>query len=90
MDGFGKLEMPRIILVQVYYRVKNYERMIGIWKAFTETDPRNLEYRRSLAGSYLLAARRLEAVQTLQEAMADFPEFRAEGEALIKDILSSP
>ena len=90
MDGFGKLEMPRIILVQVYYRVKNYERMIGIWKAFTETDPRNLEYRRSLAGSYLLAARRLEAVQTLQEAMEDFPEFRAEGEALIKDILSSP
>ncbi|MDP3784893.1 MAG: O-antigen ligase family protein [bacterium] len=86
MEGFGVTEYPHNLLVQVYYRAKDYDRLSGIWRAFVHMEPQKLEYRRSLAGSYLLAGKRGEAIKTLAEAVKDFPNFKEEGEALIKEL----
>lgn len=86
IDGFGTREVADQILVQVYSQVKDYKRLAGIWLAFTRQAPNNLEYRKNLSGAYLLVNNKASATQALKQAILDFPEFKEEGEKLIKDI----
>ncbi|OHA13806.1 MAG: hypothetical protein A2909_00790 [Candidatus Tagabacteria bacterium RIFCSPLOWO2_01_FULL_39_11] len=86
LEGFGTIDVADQILVQVYSQVQNYKRLAGVWKAFVKLEPRNLEYRKSLSGAYLLAKEKIAARETLEQAIKDFPEFKEEGEKLIKEI----
>lgn len=88
MEKFGSVDVADQILVQVYSRTQNYTRLIGIWEAFVESDPKNVEYRKSLAGAYLLAGNRDGAVKALKSAIVDLPNFSAEGNNLISQIQS--
>ena len=83
---FKTVDWPDLILVQVYSRIKNYDRLAGIWKAFIKKAPDNLEYRKNLAGAYLLAENKTAAIRTIQEAIQLNPSFKAEGEAYIQQI----
>ncbi|MBI3046040.1 MAG: O-antigen ligase family protein [Candidatus Harrisonbacteria bacterium] len=85
-EGFGTADVADQILVQVYSRVQNYKRLAGIWGAFVKLEPKNLEYRKSLSGAHLLANQKASATQALEQAIKDFPEFKTEGENLIKEI----
>ena len=86
IKSFGEVEVPDMILVQVYSRVKNYKRLAGIWRALVKKSPNNLEFRKNLSGAQLLANQKIAAIRTLEEAIKDFPEFKEEGEKLIKEI----
>ena len=86
IKGFGAAEIPDQLLVQIYSRVRDYERLAGIWRAFVKLSPENLEYRKNLSGAYLLAKNKIAAREALKQAIKDFPEFKTEGENLIKDI----
>lgn len=86
IEGFGATEVPDVLLVQIYSKVKNYERLIGAWRALAKRYPSDFEYQRNLAGAYLLNNQKTEAIRTLKEAILQFPDFKAEGEALIKQI----
>lgn len=86
IDGFGSREVADQILAQIYSRVKDYKRLAGIWRAFIKQAPNNLEYRKNLSGAHLLANNKASATQVLKQAILDFPEFKEEGEKLIKDI----
>ncbi len=85
-DGFGTLNLPRQILVQVYSQVKNYGRLVGIWEAFVQGDPENLQNYKSLIGAHLLAGDDRSAIIVLESAVEKFPEFRDEGGALLDQI----
>ena len=84
--GFGTAEVPNRILVGIYSQRKDYRRLVGIWKAFVEYTPSDLEYRKNLAGAYMLAGDKASAIKTLEQAILDFPEFKSEGENLIRQI----
>ena len=87
LDGFGTINFPRQILVQVYSRIKNYTRLAGIWDAFVKNDP-SLENYKNLVGAYLLANDNQEALEVLESAVQIFPEFKDEGNQLIIQIKS--
>ncbi|MDO8429796.1 MAG: O-antigen ligase family protein [bacterium] len=87
-EGFGAVDVADQILAQAYSRVKNYNRLVGVWGAFVKKNPDNLEYRKNLAGAYLSAGNKTAAIGTIQEAIQINPSFKAEGEAYIQQIKS--
>ncbi len=86
LELFGRTDPPQQMLAQVYSRVKNYGRLIGIWKSLAKSDPSNLEYQKNLAGAYLANNQKVEAIQVLQDAILQFPDFKAEGENYLRQI----
>lgn len=88
-EGFGTTEVSDSTLAAIYSTVKDYRRLAGVWRAFVKNYPDNLEYRKNLSGAYLLAENKIAARETLQQTIKDFPEFKTEGESLIKEIKSS-
>ena len=86
ISEYGTTEIPDQLLVQIYSKTRDYERLAGIWRAFVKINSKNLEYRKNLSGAYLLANQKRSAIETLEAAIKDFPEFKSEGENLIKDI----
>lgn len=85
-EGFGVVDIADNTLAQVYSRVGNYQRLAGTWQAFVKLSPKNLEYRKNLSGALLSAKEKTAARAVLEQAIKDFPEFKEEGENLIKDI----
>ncbi len=78
--------MNQQVLAQAYAATKNYERLLGIWQAFVEATPDNVEYRRNVAGVYLELGRPLDAIKTLEEAVAAIPSFKEEADKYIAEI----
>jgi len=63
LDRFGTVEIAERHLVQAYNQIKNYPRLVGIWKAFVKKYPDNLEYKKNLAEAYLLSDQKEEAIK---------------------------
>lgn len=88
IEEFGTADVADNILAQVYSNIKDYARLAGVWGAFVKSDPKNIEYRKNLAGVYLLMNNRNSAIGVLNEAILAIPEFKLEAENLIKQIKS--
>ena len=73
-------------LVNVYGRVGNWRKVKDIWELFSRQDDDNVQYRVSLAAAYLKLGERDKAIEVLREAMKISQAFKAQGEALIKQI----
>lgn len=86
LEEFGTVNVADDILVQAYSAVQDYGRLLGAWQAFVERDPRNAQYRVSLAGAYMLLGARAEAISQLEEAIRLDPGFKAQGDAYIQQI----
>ncbi len=48
IEAFGTVDVAENILVQVYSRTKNYERLARIWQAFLKAEPDNPQYKQNL------------------------------------------
>lgn len=88
IEAFGDVDVAEEILAGAYSRIKNYPRLAGVRKSFVENDPGNLQFRKNLAGAYLLNNQKEEAIKTLEEAIRLVPSFKEEGEKLIQQIKS--
>lgn len=88
LEGFGTTNVADEFLVKVYYKSKNYSRLIGAWQAYVNNDKNNISYRKSLAGAYLLNGQTQEAVRVLEEAIVIAPSFEAEAKEYIDQIRS--
>ena len=86
LEYYETLEVPDILLTRVYARTKQYDRLLGIWKALSKSEPTNLDYRKNLIGAHLLLQHNTEAKTELERAINDFPSFRQEGEQYIKEL----
>jgi len=86
LEAYKKVNIADQLLIQVYSAIKNYERLLGVWQAFVNSDPLNAEHRMSLASAYLLANQEEAAIGELEEAIRLNPGFKAEGENLISEI----
>ena len=78
--------MAELVLSQAYARVKNYRRLLGVWKTFLEKDPDNLEYWKNVATIYLELNEKANAIKTLEDAIAHDPSFKEQGEQFIAEI----
>ncbi len=86
LERFETTTPPELILFQAYIDTRNFERIVETARAFVAQDPTNFQYQLQLAGAYLEAGRRGEAVEALREAMRLNPEFAEQGQAYIEDI----
>ncbi|MEK7165408.1 MAG: tetratricopeptide repeat protein, partial [Patescibacteria group bacterium] len=88
LEEYGSVDVADNILAQVYSNIKNYDRLAGVYRAFVKSDPKNVEYYKNLAGAYLLANRKAEAINSLERAVKEIPSFEVEAKNLIGQIKS--
>jgi tetratricopeptide (TPR) repeat protein len=86
MDGFGKVNVANNLLVNAYYYVKNYSRLLDSWKEFVAENPKNTDYLQSLAGAYLLVGQRNDAVSTLKKIILINPSLESQIDGYITQI----
>lgn len=72
--------------IGILQQLGQYDRMIAVAKRRTELNQVNPQYKLNLAAAYLLANRRYEAVQILQQMIVADPSFKQQGEYFIKEI----
>lgn len=86
MDGFGKVVVANNLLVNAYYYVKNYSRLLDSWKEFVAENPKNTDYLQSLAGAYLLVGQRSDAISTLKKIPLIDPSLESQIDGYITQI----
>lgn len=87
MEGFGKLDVTDNSLIKAYYLTQQYGRMVDIWKAYVVANPKNLEYRQSLAGAYLINGQKDMAIKALQGIIEVDPSTASRVNELINQVL---
>jgi O-antigen ligase/Tfp pilus assembly protein PilF len=88
MEWFGTVNVADDFLAKVYYKSKNYPRLISTWQTYVDTNKNNVGYRKSLAAAYLLNGQNGEAIRVLEEAIAIDPSFEKEAQEYITQIRS--
>lgn len=73
-------------LINAYGRIGNWKKVKDIWELFVKRDNGNVQYRVSLAAAHLKFGNREKAIQVLRDAIKISNDFKAQGEALIKEI----
>lgn len=86
MDVYGTTSVNSDILAVAYYRVKNWPRLIALWKARTEMPNARVETWFSLAAAYYTSGDTANAIATVNKAVALYPAAAASGESAIKQI----
>jgi tetratricopeptide (TPR) repeat protein len=86
MEGYGKVNVASDLLVNAYYSVKNYSRLLDTWKEFVAENPTNTGYLQSLAGAYLLNGQRNDAILTLKKIPAIDPSLESKVDEYISAI----
>lgn len=75
-------------LLRAYYDNGQSDKVVETWEARVNIDPNNLQNRVSLAAAYSEVGRKQEAVAIIQEIIEKVPNFKAQGEAIIQQILN--
>lgn len=83
---YEALLLNDVRFLNAYVAAKKYTEAISLWKKWIEKDPKNVQYRMSLAGVYLKIDDRLSAILQLQKVIEIDPTKKQDGEALIKAI----
>lgn len=74
------------LVLNVVYQQERYDLLELIVKARAEADPQNKDLRMNLAAFYSERGDTDKAISVIEEAMADIPDFKEEGEAIIRGI----
>lgn len=72
--------------IQAYANVGDYQMVINILTARLQKDPKNTQYKLSLASAYATIGQKQKAISLIQEIIKDQPEFKTQGEQYIKEI----
>lgn len=86
LDEFGTTTIDNNRLLQVYVNTENWEKVKEIWALRVDKNPNDRQTRLSLAASYLQLGDRKQAVAELETIIEMFPDFKDQGEYLIREI----
>ncbi|MBU4348447.1 O-antigen ligase family protein [Patescibacteria group bacterium] len=86
LEGFGAVNVADEFLVKVYYKSKNYLRLIDTWQAYVNKDENNINYRKSLAETYLLVSQPDKAIEELEKIIEINPLVEEEVREYIRQI----
>lgn len=84
-ETFGTTEPNDLTILQSYIRVKQFTRALAIAERRLDADP-SVDNYKLLAGTYLEAGRRADAIAALRRAAIAIPSFAAEAEQHIQSI----
>lgn len=73
-------------LINAYAAVKNYDKIIEIYRTILEKNPKDSQVRVSLAATYLAKGDRATAIRELEETVVQTPEFKDQAEYYIREI----
>ncbi|MEK7646857.1 MAG: O-antigen ligase family protein [Patescibacteria group bacterium] len=88
MRTFGSILLPNAQMVTAYALAGRYDRVRDTWLMLIESEPSNVQYRVSLAATYVQLKDYAKAIEALARAVDIDPQFKQEGERLINDIKS--
>lgn len=88
LEQYGTVAPANDVLLQAYYDVRDFGRAAVVAEARVAENPSDVNAYTQLAGVYLEAGRRTDAVQVLQRAIDAIPDFKAQGEQFIEQIQS--
>jgi O-antigen ligase len=86
LHAYGTTNVDSDILAVAYYRSKNWSRLISLWKLRANKPNAPVESWFSLAAAYYAAGDNANAISTVKEAVALFPNAASSGAAAIKQI----
>ena len=87
-QGFGTVSVDDSRLLQVYTNTKQWDRVIGIWKARVAADPKNAQIHIGLASAYFTSGDGANTIAELQAAAKADPTVDAQAQSLIEQIQS--
>ncbi len=83
---FGTVTPDDARFVQAYAKVGQYDKVISIWQDRVEKVPSNIQFRLSLAASYLENNERWKAIKEIEGAIETNPDFKEQGQYYINEI----
>ena len=86
MKNYGGIIIPDQRLINAFVERKRFDKAAAVWEKIIEQNPSNVQYRISLAASYLQMGARQKAIEQLQKAIALEPKFKQQGEYYINEI----
>jgi tetratricopeptide (TPR) repeat protein len=90
LGAYGTTTVDSDVLVAVYYQIKNWPRLIALWKMRTEESNANAETWFGLASAYYVAGDTADAINTINKAVVLYPEAASSGAAAISQIEKNP
>jgi tetratricopeptide (TPR) repeat protein len=85
-DGFGTVLYDNDQLLQIYGNTKQYDRMIGIWKARVEAAPKDANIRLGLASAYFASGDTANTIAELKNVAQLDSSMAAQAQSLITQI----
>ena len=90
----SKVLDPEIIIsdnrfLKTYAEIGDYNNVINILNARLEKDPKNQQYKISLASAYATIGQKQKAIDIIKQMIVDDPNFKTEGEGYIGQIQKS-
>ena len=79
---------PSASLINTFIELGDLQTVLELWQQLVNSDPRNVQYRFSLAATYLQLGQRQQSIKTLQEAISLDPNMAESANYLIKEIQS--
>lgn len=86
LEKFGTVTPPNEILLQTYFDVQEFDRATAVAEARVLDVPSDVNRYTQLAGVYLQAGRRQDAISVLQETISLFPDFANQANEFIRQI----
>lgn len=83
---FGSDIVPDLKYINAYAAIGDFKKLLLVWEKIVAQNPANLQYRVSLASAYARLGQNQKAIAELEKAIEFVPQFKAQGEALIKQV----
>ncbi|HUQ30373.1 MAG TPA: O-antigen ligase family protein [Candidatus Paceibacterota bacterium] len=86
LDAFGTTTVDSEILAYAYYQVKDFPRLIAVWRLRTAQPDAPIDSWFGLAAAYFLSGNKPKAIAVVNEAVALHPEAAEQAKAVIAQI----
>lgn len=83
---FGSIQVFDDRIIAAFATIGRFDQIALIWLDKIKKEPTVLDYRIKLAATYLQAKNPSAAIAVFEQAIKDFPDFKAQGEAYISQI----
>jgi O-antigen ligase/tetratricopeptide (TPR) repeat protein len=83
---FGTTALNDDRIIRAYATVKRFDKVIQIWKERVKNNPKNLQFKFSLAAAYLGNNERTKAINEIKEIIKANPDFKKQGQYYISEI----
>jgi len=88
LSSFGTSYITDDAFINAYATIGDLDTLLELWRLRAEQNPSDLQARISYAATLTELGRRDEAVDVLEQAVADFPDFSTKGQQIIEALRS--